>query len=339
MTQGLTTAETTPVAEPSAGAARSRRWAGLEVARFWGAMAIIWIHVPRSVELAPWTIIARFGVPFFTAAAVYFVVQKAATGGMRDWLSYALGRVQRIYLPFLAWCAVYLAFKAVKALVAPEQDNDFGGIDMLWKGSAYHLWFLPFILLVSVAAYPMGAIAARGPQLKRMIAGVTLALGLLVALVPMSALPAIDDKLTFMWQALPAALWGVSLGVATRFDGRENRKLLTASLVVFASAMAVLIAVGRNPLLENIAGVAWLLVAFTWAPGPWMSWVAPQGANAFGMYCSHLLFVKVLESIFAKLRLPFSPWTDVTTMVVATLGSILVAWALSRRRATRWMVV
>ena len=56
---------------------------------------------------------------------------------------------------------MYLAFKLVKKTLAPEQPNDFGGWEMLIWGGAYHLWFLPFMLLVSLAVFPAVRLVSR----------------------------------------------------------------------------------------------------------------------------------------------------------------------------------
>ena len=66
----------------------------------------------------------------------------------------------RIYVPFLAWSGIYLAFKGGKALLLPGQPNDFPGVDLLWLGSFYHLWFMPFVLLVTLAVFCLARIAA-----------------------------------------------------------------------------------------------------------------------------------------------------------------------------------
>ncbi len=59
----------------------------------------------------------------------------------------------RIYVPFLAWSVVYLVFKGAKALLLPGEPNDFPGVEFLWLGSFYHLWFMPFMLLVTLGVF------------------------------------------------------------------------------------------------------------------------------------------------------------------------------------------
>ncbi len=329
----------TPAIDIPLTAPAPRRSTGLDIARFLGAAAIVWIHTPRSEMLLPTTVLGRFAVPLFTCAAMFFVFDKAASCGLNFWRDYSLSRARRIYLPFLAWSAVYLLFKGAKRFVAPEQDNDFAGIDILWKGGAFHLWFLPFILACSVIAYPLCAIGSKGPSRRNVLALASLALGFAIASVPWTTLPTTDDALIFMWLALPAACWGVTLAAVLRRDEKPSRDTFRAASLLFVGLMAMLIGFGRDPLIENLAGVAGFVAAWNWSPTPRWERFASLGGVAMGMYCSHLLFIKIAESIMAKLQWPITPAADVTVMLFATLGCIFTAWWLSKRRATRWLVV
>jgi len=77
----------------------------------------------------------------------------------RTFAAYGRSRFLRIYVPFLVWSALYLGFKVVKSRFLPDQPNDYPGIEILWTGSFYHLWFMPFILMVSLAAFVVAKMA------------------------------------------------------------------------------------------------------------------------------------------------------------------------------------
>ena len=80
------------------------------------------------------------------------------------------GRLLRIYVPFLAWSGVYLAFKAVKVRLLPRPAERFPGIEVLWLGSFFHLWFMPFILATTLAVFLVGrTIVGRPVRAKRLL--------------------------------------------------------------------------------------------------------------------------------------------------------------------------
>ena len=314
------------------------RWLGLDLARLFASLAIIWIHVPRSELLTPTTLFARFAVPFFTCTAIYFVVKKAIGDGFGSWSMYAISRVQRLYLPFLAWSAFYLALKLAKSQALPEQENDFGGWEMLWVGSAYHLWFLPFILVVSLVTYSLGLLISQDRATKNMIARSAIILGTAIAIAAQLA-----DSNSLGWigligAALPSVCWGFALAVAYPRLEHDSLGGPRTGLMLFSLASVALCFTGRMTLVENLAGVGFMLFACTWRPDVRLAAVAAFGSLAYGVYCSHLAFIKIGEAIAAKLRLPVTASLDVAIFLVTVAASIACAWLLSRTRLTRWLV-
>ena len=97
-------------------------------------------------------------MPFFACATVFFVWKGLVDKPGQSLPSYVRSRFIRIYVPFLAWSVIYLLFKAVKGVALPNQPNDFPGLEFLWTGSFYHLWFLPFIFVASIAVFSLGSL-------------------------------------------------------------------------------------------------------------------------------------------------------------------------------------
>ncbi len=146
----------TVVSRPAKSAAINSRIAWLDFTRLAAAYSIVWLHTPRSPQLTHWTVLGRFAVPFFTAGAVFFVIDGLRRQPQCTLREYTVNRFRRIYVPFLAWSLIYLVFKAGKKLALPDEPNDFSGIEVLWTGTYWHLWFMPFILLVTLGAFAMG---------------------------------------------------------------------------------------------------------------------------------------------------------------------------------------
>ena len=128
----------------------------MDILRLVAAYAIVWLHAPTGLDFARWTALGRFAVPFFTAAAVLLTWEGLVRQPRRSPAAYVRSRVSRIYVPFLAWSGIYLAFKGAKALLLPGAPNDFPGLEVFWLGSFFHLWFMPFILITTLAVFFAG---------------------------------------------------------------------------------------------------------------------------------------------------------------------------------------
>lgn len=309
----------------------------LDIARLIGALAIIWIHAAANTS----TVLCRFAVPFFTCVGILFVVEKARRQPLESWPRWSLARASRLYLPFLAWSAVYVAFKVVKKGLVPEQQNDFGGWEMLIWGGAYHLWFLPFMLLVSVAVFPIASLVRESWPARAALAVASAAATICIACWPCPAWWPAGDSALCVWNALPAAAAGCCWGLlarASQATGSRSRRGLCLGGVLFVVSMAALAALGRSILLETAAGLGLGLAAVAWPPMTFPRLLVTLGQLAYGIYCSHLLFIKIGESVANKLHVPSTPALDVTLFLTAAIASSACAWCLARWRATRWLV-
>jgi surface polysaccharide O-acyltransferase-like enzyme len=302
-------------------------------------LAIVWIHTLRSESLAPAITAGRFAVPFFVAAAVLLVVRSVTQNPTRDFLHYAKARTRRLLQPFFAWSIVYWCFKLAKQILLPQAPNDFPGWEALILGSAYHLWFLPFLWAVSLFSFAATKAVCRFKQ-EKLAATVSVTLAILVCLMPASQARFSWDGIWYMWLALPAVLGAFSLALVWV----DFRQLFTGgSTQLFAAATFTLATVTldhqtREPFAESLAGLSWLLLAIsTPSSGPLdrLRRIAPV---VFGIYLAHLLILKIAESAADELRIPIGPASDVVIFLVTALGTGCLAWAMSRHRYLRWMI-
>src|SRR5689334_24487348 len=68
----------------------------LDVMRLLAAVAIVWLHTVTSPRLGPSVDpLTRFAVPFFTAGAVFLLMESVRRDPRRKWLSYAASRLRR----------------------------------------------------------------------------------------------------------------------------------------------------------------------------------------------------------------------------------------------------
>jgi surface polysaccharide O-acyltransferase-like enzyme len=333
---------------PSA-AGPTPRWPLLEVGRWIAIYAIVWLHTVQSVRFppTPWmdrsTWPTRFAVPFFVATCVFLVFQGVRRKPQRMFVEYGWQRFVRIYLPFLAWSAVYLGFKAMKSALMPEQENRYpSGLDVLWAGGFYHLWFLPFILAVSLAAFAIAKAVHGRERLRWPVAIGSTAAGVAIGLPGIAAaLAPIHPPLDYMLNALPAAFWGVAVGLM--YDGEQrplSRGLSRCGIDVlaFLACMGWLWMFGRSTLVENQAGVLTLLIALRPTSAPLFLRVSHFPSLAYGIYFAHLLPITICESLAARAGLSPSWTLKLAIFFVSAAAATLLAWLLYRWRWTRWLV-
>jgi surface polysaccharide O-acyltransferase-like enzyme len=335
-----TVVESEPMAEKSPVVRPVSRLVRLDFARLIAAYAIVWLHTPRSAQLIPWNVLGRFAVPFFTAGAVFFVIdglrRKSQSLG-----EYTINRFRRIYLPFLAWSVIYLLVKLVKKSALPDEANDFPGIEVLWAGTFWHLWFMPFILLVTLGTFVLCRPVVGHAQLEWAVCVASLVIGAVIACAEPPAWVAQDTTFCSMaWNALPGAFWGLSMALA--YPGRlklvvDSRITSIIAGCVFLALMAYLCQFGRNMLVENLAGMMFLIAALRPKAPQWVEPLAKFGVVAFGIYLAHPLLIKTCEAVATKLHWPISWPLDVTIFAIAAVGSTWLAWELARHRRTRWL--
>src|SRR5436190_1536777 len=120
----------------------STRCMAIDAIKLIAAAAVVWIHASDCEESLLYLPLCRFAVPFFTCAAVYFVLQKAIAPSADSFGRYCLQRTQRLYIPFLLWAAFYLALRIVKHRAVGDGSPITFSPAMLLNGTAHHLWFL-----------------------------------------------------------------------------------------------------------------------------------------------------------------------------------------------------
>ncbi len=312
----------------------------MDTVRVLAALAVVWIHTPQSPELQRSVALGRFAVPFFVGASVLLILRRVRRDPRRPWSEFAIQRLRRIGLPFVAWSLLYLALKLVKKWAAPQQPNDFPGWEATLLGTAYHLWFLPFLLVVSLAVFGVGQVVYRRSWTAPAI-GLSLLLGLGIAQVAPPAVGPAWEPLTFMWLALPGAAWSLAFALAwlefpaIERDAGVRRTIASAVLLV---TTALLWWLGRDATVEGLAGLACLALAVDLQPAARVPWINRLAPFAYGIYLAHLMVLKVAESLLQRLDWPASPTQDGLRYAVAICGALAIAWGLHLSRHTRWLL-
>lgn len=313
----------------------------LDFARVIAAVAIIWLHTPQSAAMKPTIVVTRFAVPFFAAAAAFMACRIGQGALDKSIRSFAAARFSRIYLPFLGWSAIYFLVRWMASQFIPSTRTPPIGWYLLWQGPASHLWFLPFVLAITIVGNLLGRMLTKASGLR---------IPAIVSLIAVAAACCMTDPQTtaslpytprLAFDALPATCLGLALAIVCSIFNRDwlSRPVTSvAALAAFIALQATLAVTGRHIVTENLAGVALLLACFAAWKWTWMNVLPTLGAMAYGVYLSHLLFIQGLQDVYASLSIPVSPVADITVFAMSVIGAFALTAALQRSPLTRWLV-
>lgn len=132
-----------------------RRLLGVELCRGLSTYAVILVHsgdetwkLPIDSTAITFRALFYFAVPFFLAAAFYFMTAKPENG---ESLSFWRSRLDRLVVPYIIWSAIFLLARIVVFTLSKKLDRlqqliyDPLAIAFL-GGASYHLYFLPLLL-------------------------------------------------------------------------------------------------------------------------------------------------------------------------------------------------
>lgn len=270
------------------------RLLSIELLRIVAAFGIVWFHVG-----APGADLGYGGLPAFLIVAVAFAAAPPRAGAPRQTV---VARLRRLGVPWLFWCLVYGAAKAARALAAHTPWSETFQPPMLLYGTAIHLWYLPFAMVVTVL---VGLAVGRGLPVRT--AGFRRAM-LLAAGGAIVGASALDGRIA----AEPFAQW------------------VFVSPFVFLGLVFASIPIGQpttGPRLLAVLGVVAVAcaVAAWWCPGPCLvpyssgtaacalawSFSRPVGpvvlrlaALSFGVYLAHPLVHSVLTRVLSETSTP-----------------------------------
>ncbi len=318
------------------------RSAAVDVAKLAAAAAVVWIHVTtcdQSRELLP---LCRFAVPFFTSAAVYFVLHKAWSDGRASFSTYIIQRTRRLYVPFLIWGLFYLGVRLVKQLVIGSGSPIVWSPALLLNGTTHHLWFLPFICLVSIVAFGVSHRFGlpRTPDRKWWALALAF-LGAALAMIPCPvSIDVTNSPLTYFvdhaWDTLPSAFFGAALFlVLTLVTPRAAVRWMVLAAGLLCLAFEFL--EWQFHLAPHIAGAAFLLFAITQPARKWMTSVQPWAELAFVIYLIHVLFVEGLQTVVDRFGGVTSLPSDLSIWALSCVASAIVAKLILRSPALAWV--
>ena len=317
------------------------RFAAVDLAKLAAAAAVVWIHVTNCDDSRVLLPLCRFAVPFFTCAAVFFVLQKASSHppAFRE---FCLQRGRRLYVPFLLWSFIYLAARYLKQHIAGSGSPIVFSPAMLLNGTTHHLWFLPFICLVSITAFAFAKTFGLPRETRRhwwalgcILLGTAFALTPCPVMLQPTEVP-MSYFIDHAWDILPAAFFGAALFWLLR-DTNPAPWLRNTVLCVGLISLALEYADDGHPIRPHVAGAAILFFTITASNRKWMSAFWPWAQLAFLIYLVHVVFVEILQTTAARFGGVQTLAADLSVWALALAVSAITAKAISRVPALSWI--
>ncbi|MFT4074318.1 MAG: acyltransferase [Asticcacaulis sp.] len=318
------------------------RLVAIDAMRFIAMLAIVIIHALPSDSPAPdWRSLlvhaCRFAVPCFFLASGFFFASKIS-----DIKAIKRQTVRLLSIYVLALIA-YIAITPLTWFQWPDLHNPLRVVLFIIGGPAFHLWFLPTLVLVQwilylLRPYGFGVIFAIG--------AVAYIFGLIIApyhyLAHLPDLQLIDKT----WQTISrpfSALLFVSIGVWLA-ERKPSIKLATAVLMTigglglqmaesmwlyqsgFGTFNSVDFSIGT---LFYGVGIFCLATLYR---GPMIPQSASWGRLTLYMYVSHMFFLYILHPAF----LSHAPLPSLTLCLLTSVFSLLGAWIFSRVKMSKF---
>jgi peptidoglycan/LPS O-acetylase OafA/YrhL len=347
----------TPEAAPKTASARAAaataisrpRNEAIDAFRLIAAAAIVFVHAVESPSLDNKAHFFRFAVPFFLFASLYFQSLSLRRNSGRGVLQIISGRVVRLYVPFLAWSAIYLLSRDLKRALLLHIPPVAPRLTMLWTGTEYHLWFLPFLLAWSIVLVTVQrCLIARDARWRWVVMGVALATACTMSCFRMPAMPPATE-MTYDSPRVPALEWFESTPTgcaALAFACAMALGPVAYSVPAYVGLGGLLLAIGccieqaingiqMGP--RALTGLGCMLLTLV----PWKTRVIPAmakiGRRGYGIYLCHVLPVELIHALSHKCQLDPSPSLDVATWALSFLGAWGLVVLFEKSPKTAWL--
>ena len=317
----------------------------LDAARLIAIGLIIFLHTCESPALSKLGAAGTFGVPFYLLASLYFQARSFARKPQMPLHHYLLRRIKRLYLPMLAWTFIYLLARDIKHHFYTHLEPVRWSVSLLWTGSAHHLWFLPMLMIVTVAAAILNRACARRPGIRNAVIIGSAIVGTYLAICPRPDWLnyAFDNEGYFFWEcwrALPSVFLGLSIAwwlALGRSGALFTPAVGFAGILVTCAMVGDQVLHGYSRLERTMSGMGWLMVALTAWSAPWVPALARLGRHAYGIYLVHVMLIESIQAIAHHAGYGSSVALDLFTMTSTFVLSTAIAISISRIPHLRWL--
>ena len=322
----------------------------IDVVRLIAAAGIVFTHAGESPAFDCWGNCFRFGVPFFLFASLYYQSASLCRNPDRTLIQLIRARVTRLYIPFLAWSVIYLLVRDLNRIIFFREMPVALHLSMLWTGTEYHLWFLPFLLMCSTLFIVMErALFRHDPRLRWPAIGIAIGIGLAIANGPMPLMPRVTEatfdspSFTYVqwWLAMPAASWALAFTWLTMMAPIVSSFTPAVGLAGLALATACSLRQamhGIELLPRGISGLGCIIAALSPWPGRSIPRLARLGRMGYGIYLCHVIPVEIIHVISHRCHLVPGAALDVSTFALSLVASFCIVRMLARMPRLAWLI-
>jgi surface polysaccharide O-acyltransferase-like enzyme len=311
---------------------KNDRMIGLDFGRFVAVTFMIFIHLnsgtPPGNALEE---LARFAVPYFFMVAGYFQ-RSPDTDISKNFLKIC----SRLLKPYVFWLICYLIFFHPSLDKFLNLKFDIGII--IRGGPAYHLWFLPSLMLCSIMLETV--------QYLKLNATFVFAIAFALYVSGLALGPyynAWSHMGRFGWDIRNGPFFGFPFMVLGWSIARHNWQLgkITAALTALAGLLCIRLEVvsqnqfhtgyGHDMLVGTVPYAVGMFFLFKdLRPGALTSRMARIGQFSLGIFCVHLVFVVTISSW--PLSIVNDTVTELVDWALVALLSVTTCLVMSRVR-------
>jgi peptidoglycan/LPS O-acetylase OafA/YrhL len=350
------------------------RLLGVDLCRGLAAYAVVLVHsgdetweLPISEAAIQFRLMFYFAVPFFLAAAFYFLTRKPAIDlSTKFWKS----RIQRIVIPYATWSIIYLIVRSLFFLLA-DKPHRLGELFqdplalIFFGSSSYQLYFLPLLLagtsLLILAKYliehrtsslALAALAVISIVINQIIyatgndfrLGQGIAFSSILQGMPNEPVYTIARgflvELAWVARCMPYVFTALLLHRILRKS--VFSRIRSGSLaILFLMLFFITTTIGKMWLphsLQEVLVAYFLLIAGIFGSNNLRDnqFVASLGTCSFGIYLIHPIPMNLVKAMITKVFPALSQQVSVASMLTFSISSFLISWLfvslLSRSR-------
>lgn len=343
---------------------------GIELIRGLATYAVILVHsgdqawgLPIDPTAIEFRLFFYFAVPFFLAAAFYFLTAKPdVVYDAKFWQS----KVDRILIPYAVWSTIFFIFRVIIFSLAHKPER----LQLLFQdplsiiffgGASYHLYFLPLLLtgtllvlfmpllarwrintlgLVSIAVvstilYTLLEVSGNGFQLKDLSS----AFGSLITNFKID----IEQYPLLRFIAIETA-WAIRclayFSIAMLLNKLHFTQKISNSKTTVIVALAVLSVLSNTLEKQFLPGglseliLGFLLLYFGISISSYFSnnqvvnLVSSIGSYSFGIYLIHPFVLYAVKPILSKIIPQLTESVSIFSMLMLSVSCFVISWAI-----------
>jgi fucose 4-O-acetylase-like acetyltransferase len=286
---------------------------------------IVWFHL----EHIAFRTVAYAGLPIFLLLSFAVAERHEAAGAF---MPFAKKKFDRLIVPWVVWSLAYAAPKLVKVFIRRAHFSDVFDYSMLLSGTRAHLWYLPFVFVMSLGIYLIHTAAQNVRPTAIIVTG--LAVGCIAIVASSAALgkyAGVGSPFGEWIFAAPAVALGFAFGRIQwgRFVGNK-RAVFACTGVILTALFLLLYAAGLDKLAVPYGiGIVLVCMSFIW-PGNGSRFLVQWAPLTFGIYLIHPMLGSVVD---AK-----APFDSIELKALLTFAlSIAAVYGISKTPAKRFI--